>query len=209
MKLTITQRLILGLGIIIGIVVLTQIAKFFEPPQISSFTPTNNTIDVLPSDPITISFNKPAQGKVVFDIVPSQQIIEQWSQDKKSVSLFSQPEWKRETNYTLSVISRKKMIAQTQFTTSLYTQAELNQILQEQTQQDVLFNQGMIKTHQEKPWLAILPIETILYRAVFDYDENKIRIRLLTNESTEIAALQDLANKKIDAKKIGYYIINP
>ncbi len=175
------------------------------PPTIKSVEPAGGTtIGVYPTFKITFDRTPTQDQKGRFSIVltPETALLSSW-QDT-ALTLAPTRVLDPGVRYVLSVVFEQNPLA-----TLNYTTVPLNQLTKEeetrlQTESDYLFGQEEIKLSQEKPWLDQLPIATKEYTVVYDYDLQKIRIRLKTvfTEAQKKELLQTLAQKGIPTNNV-------
>ncbi len=115
------------------------------------------------------------------------------------------------TTYSISVLYKNQTLHQYSFTTNPYSSEELESQAQLQTQDDHLFSQALLDIHQQYPWYQHIPITSDTYSIVFDFDQQKFRIRLLgtPTDTLKSQALQALKDLNIDLDTYGYYFIEP
>lgn len=92
----------------------------------------------------------------------------------------------------------------------------IQQQLQQQTQDDLLYGQTILELQKQQPWLKQLPITTNNFRIVYDFEKQSFRIRILTVPASD-EELQTIKQQALAAlEKIGvdtatqpYYFIKP
>jgi hypothetical protein len=85
--------------------------------------------------------------------------------------------------------------------------------LQSDLPDDTQFNQSLTDINKQYPWYSKLPIDTNKYHVVYDFTENKFKIRIknsMTTSQIETTTQEALSNlRKIGVKTpIDYYVLD-
>jgi hypothetical protein len=203
--------------IIIGLIVFVLLILFLlqqRSLQIVSSTPVSGATEVDLSGPITIILNRSINPEYfAFESVPK--INAAISHNKKTIIIAPSLQLIPDTSYRLTLLYNQQPIGEVVFTTRSLTQPEFIEIIREQVYDDWQFSKAQEQALQERPFLSKLPIETETFRAIFDHNRSKIRIRILIETSSDQQkeevlnqALDYLNQSGIDVGNIGYYLID-
>jgi len=214
MKQIKTVTIISILIIILGLLILIKQSTPHIKPEVNSSYPKNNQVNVKTNQSIKIIFQEPvtAADKFSFTSQPQINFTQAWNGDQ--LILTPKDEMPKSTTIIISLNFRKEPIYQLTFKTSEFSLQDLKQQSITQIQDDITYNQQRSKTLKETPWLTLLPIETDNYRAVYDYSQQKIRIRLKIKPSPAQetsftqSIIKELESKNIPATISGYIILN-
>jgi hypothetical protein len=87
------------------------------------------------------------------------------------------------------------------------------EVLQNNLPNETSFNNSLLNLNEQYPWYSKLPIDTDLYHVVYDFSENKFRIRLkkptTTNQLEKIIQSAVSSLREIEVPEpIKYYVLD-
>jgi len=218
------KNIIVALMAVVVIVVIVLVTtkegkKIIQPaPMITSTTPGDNSKYVVESSDLKIVFQNETTEKEKNDITiksePDARFASTWISDT-TLKLTPPNNLENDTTYKISVVYKGDTVKTITFKTEKNSKEELANQAREQARYDYIFNEDLKKVFEEMPWLEKLPIENTNYRAVYDFDKNSLRIRLLIpstaseneKENAKEAALESISNKISNVEEITYYFL--
>ncbi len=135
--------------------------------------------------------------RLTFVLSPGIPLTSAWQ--KNTVVLTPAAHLAPGSQFTLSILYENNPLFATSYTTTSLDQLKKDDEERLQTELDFNFNQSQKKLLEEKPWLNLLPVTTKEYTVVYDFDLQKIRIRLKAafTDAQKRSLLQSLSGKGI------------
>lgn len=184
------------------------------PLIVVSTIPENKAQFVNEKNEVVITLNRNVDpkesGVLKIEIAPDIPVQKVYLENKIRIS--PEPSFELATDYQIKVFYKEKVIYILNFWTNPFTPEQIKEEGAKQTQGDIDFAEAYKKFLEKYPWYTRLPIDTYEYRIVYDFEQEKFRIRLklkIPNEQRQNVvdkALNDLGKIGV-AKPIKYYII--
>lgn len=124
------------------------------------------------------------------------------STNSNNISIKPVSHWVPQTQYSINLVLDNKIIYSFKFESrniDSLSEAESDFLLVKSYEND---SSELNNLYNEKPWLKSLPIINSAYIIIYDYSNEKIRIRLLNTDlldSTEIKAVQAKAEEELES----------
>lgn len=203
------KKIIIFAAIIFAIVVLFGLFTPKKEKEIQlnvvSTTPKNNAVFVDTKAEITLTLSRIVSveegNNLKTQIKPEGKTSIVYQEDKIRIS--PEEPFRFDTKYEISIIYKDKNIYTLAFTTTPFTQQQIEEEGLKQTAGDIAFTEAYKQFLTKYPWYTRLPIENFEYRIVYDFEKESFRIRLKIPTETEDQE-KTLINKALsDLKKIG------
>lgn len=177
--------------------------------------PQNRAEEVSEKADIVIVFNRELasedETKISLETVPKESFRIVRFQNQIAAS--PKTVFKAGTNYSVVVKFEGKEIYTFSFETTPFSEKQILEEGKLQSQDDLEYGEVFKKFAEEYPWYLGLPIETIEYRIVYDFEQESFRIRMKipiieegVEENLVKAALENL--KEIGVPEpISYYVL--
>ena len=186
-----------------------------EALSVTKTLPERGQDEVSLSSNITIVFNKEVkkgnQEKVKIEITPETSFEKSWS--KKEMVIIPKDRLKPGASYSLSVSFNEKVLYQFSFETILFSPEQIEEEGALQSADDLLFGEAYKGFAEQYPWYRGLPIETVNYRVVYDFERSSFRIRIKNagvspqEEETIIKEILEALKKIGVPEPISYYTL--
>ncbi|MGB9706482.1 MAG: Ig-like domain-containing protein [Microgenomates group bacterium] len=198
---------ILIIGILAFLATILGIIVFAlpKPPKIKSVSPANKETSVKSFTPIKIVFNKkvPLKNQRLFSIqtTPPFSFKTNWGNSSVLIITPTQP-FLSQTSYQIKLLYDNKDFFSWSFD-SESTPEELTSEEQAKLQAigDISFNEAITLLYQKKPWLKKLPIVNNKYVIVYDFEDQAIRVRLITDATSKLSQEEQVSQIKNAAFK--------
>lgn len=212
---------ILAIVILVSLVVVI-ILRLFLPQKtkeqelmIISTIPNNNAIFVSTKAEIVFNLNRVLlqEEGLKLKVQPSPTIISEITYLENKIRILPKEPLKHDQKYEIKLVFKDKEIYNLKFETTPFTDEQIKEEGDLQTQGDLDFTEAYKEFLKNYPWYQKLPIETFEYRIVYDFETSSFRIRFRIKPQSEEQktaiidrALESL--KKIGVKEpIKYYTI--
>lgn len=202
----------------IGLVILSVFSVVFiifstQQVKILSTTPSKNEENVPETNTIQFTFDSSisdkSKGGITISPTPSFEFETEWSGNVYNI--IPTNKLQNDTEYTINLYLKNKLIYTLQFKTSLLSQEEILNNTSIQTYDDLLYGKALINIDTKYPFYKNLPIRTQYYVVYYDFDKEKFAITFLTtisdlNEKERLIKEALVKIKEIGGKEpIGYY----
>jgi len=208
--------LIIAITILVALAILLLPKRQKELPlNVISTNPKNNAVFVDTKAEIILTLSRAVSveegNNLKTQITPEGKTGIVYQEDKIRIS--PEEPFNFNTKYEISVIYKDKNIYTLGFTTTPFTQKQIQEEGAKQTAGDLAFTEAYKQFLTKYPWYTRLPIENFEYRIVYDFEKESFRIRIKvpgqTPEQESQIVQKALANlKKIGVKDpVSYYVL--
>ncbi len=183
--------------------------------KVEKTNPQDKETEVLVSTNILLIFNRKVEQEeqkfINIEISPKIEYVGLWQDNQFTIS--PKKPLEKETEYEIKINLEGKDIYTFSFKTAPFTPEQIEKEGKLQSQDDLEFGEAFKKFLEDYPWYIYLPIETVEYRIVYDFEKNSFRIRIKipveTKEGEEKIVEKALKSlKKIEVPEpISYYVL--
>lgn len=182
--------------------------------KIEQTNPQDKETEVLVTTDILLIFNRKVEQEeqkfAKIEISPEIEYVGFWQDNQFTIS--PKKPLEKETEYEIKINLKEKNIHTFSFKTAPFTPEQIEEEGKLQSQDDLEFGEAFKKFIKDHPWYVHIPIETVEYRIVYDFEKDSFRIRIkvpveITEEERMIEKALESLKKAGVPEPVSYYVL--